>query len=58
MPELQGLRDNGGVAAGEESVGEPSGVERIGGVNESTAVNVERETYKKMAVTEFKLVSS
>lgn len=56
MPELQRLRDDGGVAAVEESVGEPTGAERIGGVDKSAAVNVERETCEKMAVTE--LVSS
>lgn len=38
--EAERFRDDGGVAGGEEAVGEPWGVELVGGVGESAAVYV------------------
>lgn len=40
VEEEEGLGDHGGGAAGVEAVGEPGGVEGVGGIDESAAVNV------------------
>lgn len=40
VAEAEGFGDDGGRAAGEEAVGEPSGVERVGGVGGAAAIDV------------------
>lgn len=53
VPEPERLRDDGHVAAGEVAVGEPRGVEGIGGVGRPAAVNaVGKPCTPIMAVTE------
>ena len=46
--EMEWFRDEAGGAAGEETVGEPSSVEWVGGVSWSAAVNVVRDTCEWM----------
>lgn len=41
MAEAEWLRHDGGCAAGVEAIGEPGGVEGVGGIHGAAAINVQ-----------------